>query len=398
MDKFGLYNLALSKGGAERLTQTEFNESTQERDLRLDDVYESSLLYCLQVAKPFTSSKVVSLTTRSANDYGYEYDLPDDYIELISSFANADLDQELGRSFIQGKKLVTDSKTPFIRYIADSVDVEDFSPTFVEVVATYLSHEIAPVFFPDRKEELKKDFEDAVSVQLEINAKLEKDSRVSKSEGTLTNSWKHIYNDALQILGKQFRITSLTDTSEARDAFQTALSNGLILSLLEGEGWHWAKSSYKMTRDPSLEPEWGRDSVFEVPEDMVRLIELFCDEYFHEPIKIYNHERDHIFVDGYDYIYIQYISSGLVSNPDAWPPTFRRYVAAKLAEETAGVLMGDWNNALRVYAIRKEEAEETDAMQSPPELIPHGSWRALRHSDNYSGYDTNKGNIPNADC
>ena len=396
MDKFGLYNLALSKGGAERLTLAEFNASTQERDLRLDDVYESSLLYCLQIAKPFTNSKVVALTNRSPNYYGYEYDLPNDYIELISSFANADLDQELGRSFIQERKLVTDSETPYIRYISDDVDVENFSPSFVELVATYLAKEIAPVFFPDRLEELTNSFESAVGVQLEINEKLEKDSRVSKSEGTLTNSWKYIYNDALQILGIKYRITSLTDTSEARDAFQTALSNGLILSLLEGEGWHWSKSTYKMTRDPSLEPEWGYDSVFSVPNDMVRLGELFSDEYLECPIKVYYHEQKHIFVNGWDHIYIQYVSDKLVSNPDSWPPTFKRYVAAKLAEETAGVLMGDWNNALRVYGIRKDEAEQTDASQSPPEQIPSGSWRNQR-SSYVGGYDTNKGNIPNAD-
>ena len=393
MDKLGLYNLALSKIGAERLSS--LTEDT-ERRYRLDDVYDSSVLYCLQISKPFSSSKVVALTTatgRAANTYGYEYTLPTNYIDMVGTFADANLDQELGRSFIQGRKLVTDSKTPFIRYI--SSDVSESSPTFIEVLASYLAKEIAPVFVPDRVLDLTEMFQGAVSAQLEINAELEKAQRTKKSGNTLTPAWKNIFNDSIQILGLPNRITSLNESSETRDAFETALSAGLILNMIEGNSWQWCSTNQKLWKDPSLEPEWGYEYVYATPDDLVRFDGIYSDENLRNKIIHYHHEDKHLFMDGWDEIYIKYISTKFTENPDAWPPSFKRYVAAKLAEETALVLNGSMDNALRVLPERKQEAENNDALQSPPELIEGGSWSQSRrrgtHTNQTSGY------IPNAD-
>lgn len=389
MDKLGLYNSALIKIGAERLSSE--TEET-ERRYRIDDVYEKSVEYCLQTAQPYTNSKVQSLTSDGVHTLGLSYPFPDDYVALVGAYVDANLDKEAARKLIEGRKLITDSDTIFIRYISDSYIVDDWSSTFCEVVANKIAVEIGLYFTPDRVSTLNEMLGGSVEVQHQINKENEPNLRVRKSNNTLTPAWMNVYNDALQIMGKTTRITTTKDTSEERDAFETALNAGLILASIESYEWTWATHSQKLYVNPSLEPDWGYKDVYDLPSDFVRFDGIYSDEDMRCEIIDFKKEDGNLFVSGYSELYIQYVSDNEINNPDYWPPTVKRFIAAKLAEETVFTLKGNVDNALRVYDERKREAENTDALQSPPVLIQPGSWS---RRDTEKILDDNSTVIPN---
>lgn len=376
VDQLSLYNNALQLIGQRRLnTLTDDQESRYELDA-IWDLEPAS--YCLELVKPRFASKTVKLNSSSVSvehDLDNVFDLPGDFVVIVELYSDSKLDQPITRYIDEDRTIACEYDTVYLRYIsnANATIYTKWSPTFTRVVASYLAHELAERINSDEKENALAQFDKRVGIAREVDSANEPELRSKASTTTLTPSWLRIYNDALLILGLT-KITNVNDDSHRRSTLDTAIDADLVATVLEDIGWHWAITSDKLSFDPSLEPEWGYRYAYRKPTDMHRFDGIWYDEFFRSPIKQYQDEGDIIFCEVTE-IYIQYVSSEFIFNPEGWTASFRRYIAAKLAYDAgASIAGGDVKRAAEVMMKRKSEVLSIDAQQSPPHILTAGNW------------------------
>lgn len=387
VDKLSLYNNALLLIG-----QRSLSSLTEDREPRhlLDASYAlDAIEYCLEVVKPVFSRKtalISSVTPSTEHDLDSVQTLPSDYITIVGVYSDAKLDQEINRYIIEGNTLSCEYPTIYIRYISNTV-VTDFSywaPSFSRVVAAYLAREISIKLAPDKTESMNALLAERIELSMAVDSEKEPQQRTSVTTNTLTNEWRHIYNDALIIMGLD-EITTNTDDSNRRTKLDRVLDSGIVSEMLEDTGWIFSTTSTKSQYDPSVEPAWGYRRAHQKPTDMHRIDGIFYDEYMQQPLKQYKDEGDWIFTDQDEY-YLQYISDSFLVNPSSWPTYFKRLIAGRMANDASPSLRNegaDFLIANAIYEKRKSSAMSNDAMQSPPRMLSNGKWSGSRFKGGY---------------
>ena len=378
--QLSLYNEALLLVGERELTTV---TDAVEARYRLDTAYANGVDYCLELVSPIFARKTVKNTTyvtSSVHAYDNVFTLPADYIGMVELYSDEKLDQPISRYIIEGGTLACNYTTIYLRYITNSYALSLWDRSFVQVVVAYLAMSVAPRIASDEMERVTALFTTRVQEAIALRKSKEPDKRSSNEGVTLTNDWRAIYNNALLILGLD-EINSNTDDSDRKVKLDVARSSNLIEYLLEKTGWHWAIQSYEAQYNPSLEPEWGYNRVFDKPDNMHRLDGIFQDEMMQNPLKTYKDEGEYIYTN-MDTIYIQFVSSDYLTTPGYWPPFFRRLVSAAMAKDVAMSLGVDPSVPAAIYTDVESEAKNIDIMQSPPRRISNGTWTRAR----YSGY------------
>ncbi|MDC0600114.1 hypothetical protein OAO65_02270 [Flavobacteriales bacterium] len=383
--QLSLYNEALLLVGERELTT--LTDDVEARH-RLDTAYENGVDYCLELVNPVFARKTNLLnvySTSSVHAFDNVFTLPSDYINMVRAYSDEKLDQPVNRYIIEGDELACNYNTIYLRYISNSYALTVWDKSFERVVVAYLASEIAPRIAPDEMERIEATLATRLKQAIDLSQQKEPGLRASDEGATLTTAWRHIYNRALQILGQE-EINSNTDDSIRKVKLDVALAADLVESLLEDTGWHWAITSAKIQVNPSLEPDWGFQDVFDKPDDMQRLDGIFVDEYMQVPLKQYKDEGPYIF-SNVNEMYVQFVSRAFLTDPNNWPIHFKRLVAAAMARDVSrlpvfGRNAQDIYDITNVFKDAEAESKNTDAMQSPPRIISEGSWTSSRFQGN----------------
>jgi len=383
-----LYNDALLLLGQRALSSL---TEDQESRYRLDGAYNrQAIRYCLELTKPQFATKTLTLAAPAAGTtFDYTHSLPTEFVTMGREwvFSDTKLDQPISRYVIEGRTIQTDYATIYVRCVSDAYALADWDASFGRVMGAYLALETATRLSTDDYGKIVETFTNRVQSVRELESLKVPADRSAATTVTLTNAWRHVYNDALLLMGLE-EITSNTDDSNRRSKLDRALDAGLVADLLEDTGWQFGKISTQIDFDPSAEPAWGYTRAIPKPTDMHRLDGVWTDEYMRSPLKRYSDEGDYWFSD-YDTVYISYVSTDFLVNPSNWPVYFKRLVAARMAKDAAPSLVktegADFENANMVYEERKASAMSNDVMQSPPRLLTTGNWVGSRQRGNYRG-------------
>lgn len=148
MSEVSIMCAALAKLGAEPiLTRNDNTNRARVMNARYDAVRDAELRrhrWKFSIAR----ESLVALATTPDSDFGYQYQLPNDFLRLIEggdivSFANLS-DYRGGPPLyaIEGRVILTSLGAPLkIRYIAQVVDTSIFDSAFIELLASRLAYE-----------------------------------------------------------------------------------------------------------------------------------------------------------------------------------------------------------------------------------------------------------------
>lgn len=191
-----------------------------------------------------------------------------------------------------------------------------------------------------------------------------------------------LYNIACYAIGER-RLASLTEDREARHRLDEVWQRGQggIKYALEQGYWNFAMRAVKMDASTSVEPEFGFQQAFEIPEDFVRLNMISSDEYMSYPLTTYEIEGDYIYCE-VDPLYLRYISDHNDYGGDLgrWPETFTTWFGTWLGLQIAPSAENDIDlEALRKLEKRlRIDARSKDAQMEPPRWPPLSSWAQAR--------------------
>jgi len=385
--KLALYNNALITLG-QRVLSSE-SEAREPRYV-LDAIWNMGAVdYCLELVKPrfaTRTSKLTSSTASSQHDLDNVYSLPSDYIATVGVYSDAELTQEITRFIVEGSTLACDYATVYLRHVYSGASYATWPASFAQVVSAYLASRAAVKIDPTKLEAATVTFTEATKAAIALEEERESKDRSPQITGTLTATWRHIYNDALLILGQE-KLTTGTEDTLARTVLDTVVDAQVIEDMLEETGWIFALTSNKITYDPSAEASFGYTRAHAIPTTMHRLDGIYQDERMQSPLRDYKEEEQYWHCD-LDTIYVQYVDNTYLSSPNLWPAYFRRLVAAKLAKDAAPRLRGqgaDLVLAESEYRARRYEALNNSAVASPPKILAIGNWVGARWRQGYRG-------------
>ena len=380
--KLSLYNNALIAASLPRLKSLTDDSSAR---YDLDAIWAlNPHLYSAELVKPRFATKTVQLSMSVESDQ-HELDnifnLPDNFVELVGVFSDPRLDQPVARFIREGDTLACEYQTIYVRYIDGSLldDYTNWTQTFTRVVYNYIA-KLLTEHNPEaanRLEFIEQQFTTALSTSVASEGADEPATRSKKSTFTLTPEWLAIYNDALLMLGED-HLVNVDDDSQRRSILDICVNAGVVEAVLEDIGWHWAITSMRITSDPALETEWGYQYAHHLPTDLHRFDGVWYDEYMQTPIKHYTDEAG-VLMCNVDEIFIKYVSSEWLKFPEKWKPSFKRYIAAKIAYDTMNRFpAADKNAVIQAHDQRKRDVRAIDAQQSPPRLLTRGNWTRTR--------------------
>lgn len=190
-----------------------------------------------------------------------------------------------------------------------------------------------------------------------------------------------IYNGALRECQDR-KLSSLSEDREPRHVLDDIWNDGLVDFVLRMKQWRFARRTVSITADSSIDPSFGYANAFAFPSDLVRTIAVCHDEYLRSPLLEYQVENQYWYAD-IDPLYVGYISNHADYGGDltTWPPDFTLYVETHMASLAVGRLTGakaDRNDLLKLADIRLKIAASRDAMESPTQFSPRGSWASSR--------------------
>lgn len=195
-----------------------------------------------------------------------------------------------------------------------------------------------------------------------------------------------IYKGALRHLGNAAGLSSLTETSPARNALDDAWQSSVDF-LLEKGLWNFAIRTVELSNDEDTEPLFGYAYAFSKPDDWVRLVSI-CDEpTFAEGYQDYADEGDYWFAN-IDTLYVRYVSNdetyGL--NVGAWRQSFAKCLEAYLAFSSSLPISadrGNRNDLFNLYGKLLKEAKALDAVDERVQQKPAGRLVRARMSSGY---------------
>ena len=156
---------------------------------------------------------------------------------------------------------------------------------------------------------------------------------------------------------------------------------------LEQAQWHFAMRSSRLDYNPSIQPDWGYQRVFDKPTDWVNTSGVFQDERLQTPLTSYADEVAYWFSD-LDQIFVKYVSDAATYGADLsrWPASFTDYVKAYFASRIVRKLPGGADKVedichpkTGVMAKALLIAKNKAAMTQPTTFPTRGTWAAARH-------------------
>jgi hypothetical protein len=190
-----------------------------------------------------------------------------------------------------------------------------------------------------------------------------------------------VWNGALAALGER-RLASLTENLETRYVLEEIWDRDFVDTILAVGQWNFAGRTVKLDFAPSITPPFGYKYAFPKPEDFIRTMGVWTDEYLVAPLLQYQDEGQVWFAED-EYIYVRYVSNDLEWGRDysLWPTDFTRWAETLLATYAAPALTH--SDGLVEELGRKEEAalkraKNTDAMEDPVKFPPKGRWEIAR--------------------
>lgn len=208
----------------------------------------------------------------------------------------------------------------------------------------------------------------------------------------MTVSRLTIYNGALREVGER-SLASLSENREPRRLLDDVWNSGagLLDFVLQAKQWRFARRTLEIASDPDITPAFGHAYAFTKPSDHLRTCAVCSDEFMNTPLTQYQIEGNYWYAD-IDPIYVSYVSNDSSYGGDytLWPANFTLWVETHLASLIAGRLTGskaDRDELIKLAKLRLKEAAATDAMESPTQFSPMGSWVRSRAGSNPIRFD-----------
>lgn len=198
-----------------------------------------------------------------------------------------------------------------------------------------------------------------------------------------------LYNGALRNCSER-KLASLTEGVESRRLLDDIWNDGAVRYVLELGQWNFAVRTSMLTYSPSVSnPAFGYRYAVDRPSDLVRLIAISGDEYFHMPLTAYRPEGAYFWSD-LDTMYIQYVSDDDAYGADMslWPQSFVKLFEAYLARELAPRLknFSDTDRVNSEFMRKLADAKAKDAMEGPSQMPPAGNWVRSRSRGSYRSH------------
>ena len=135
-------NSALTKIGATLITSlTQSHKNATACNARYEDLRDD-LLRTHTWNFATERVKLAQLSTEPTFGYDYEYQLPSDWIRVVSVH-DVDYDRAVVKYKIEGTKLLTNASTIYLRYIKVVTDANEMTADFREALAWRLAAELA---------------------------------------------------------------------------------------------------------------------------------------------------------------------------------------------------------------------------------------------------------------
>lgn len=192
-----------------------------------------------------------------------------------------------------------------------------------------------------------------------------------------------LYNGALREC-RERKLASLSENREPRRLLDDiwAEGQGLVAFVLQAKQWRFGRRTAKLNPAPAATPEFGWAYAFSRPDDCRRICKVCEDERLDVPLLRYDVDGTYWYAD-IDPVYVQYVSDEAEYGGDLsrWPPNFVLWVETHMASLIAGRLTGskaDRNDLLKLAEMRLKNAASSDAMESPTQFQPTGSFVRAR--------------------
>ena len=196
-----------------------------------------------------------------------------------------------------------------------------------------------------------------------------------------------LYNHALRLCGHS-RLATLTDDVEERYVLDDAWNDDFLQKVLEAGLWNFATRAQELTPETSVSPPFGYQNAFLKDTDWVKTVGVYDDEFMRSPLLDYMDEGQYIFAE-LNMIWVRFVSNDSAYGTDLskWPGTFQNYAAAFLAGEIIHRLTSDENRVMFLHGrngkngyieTQLRDAKSDDAMESPTQFTPSGTWVSSR--------------------
>ena len=185
-----------------------------------------------------------------------------------------------------------------------------------------------------------------------------------------------IWKTALVHLGAA-QIQTLTDNVSATATFEAAYPGIVEEAFSEGD-WDFATTTAQLVETTSASVSYT--TTYAHPADLHRIVAVSNDPKFRYPFTEYVNEGGAIHADTSP-CYIRYIATTKIATEADWPPSFWRYVAAKLAHETCERVTQSTSSMEKLEKIKDKalkRARSVDARTKPVVKVSHGSWVRAR--------------------
>jgi hypothetical protein len=190
-----------------------------------------------------------------------------------------------------------------------------------------------------------------------------------------------LYNGALVDHLGEPPLVALSDNIPVRYTLDNAWDRDAVLRCLQAGQWNFAARSLALEAEASISPTFGYQHAFTKPDDFVRTMGVFQDEFLQTPLREYTDESGFWWCD-LDTLYVRMVSSDASYGFDysKWPPNFAAYVEGALALACCtATTYTDKRDSLEARVKRLLlDAQNTDAMEQPSRSNPPGSWSTSR--------------------
>jgi hypothetical protein len=178
------------------------------------------------------------------------------------------------------------------------------------------------------------------------------------------------------------KLASLTENQQARHLLDDEWADGAVNYCLGQGQWRFATRTVEMAASPSVEPDFGYQNAFPIPDDFIRTVALCSDSYFKVPLLAYVQEQSYWFAD-IDPLYLSYVSNDASYGGDMslWPNEFVLYLQAYLASKIVETLTQDKSQWEKLFKLARRyliDARSSNAMEGPTVFPPSGSWSSAR--------------------
>lgn len=388
--QLSLYNDAAILLGERRLSAV-----TEDIELRhnLDALYDNGAVdYCLEMVKPRYSTLVATIagiTPTATTAYTYQVPLPAaGFLTLATDaqgrpavYGEGRLEQPVERFIYEDDYLLTDFATVFVRYVQDhsTLGFGAMPHSFGRVVSAYMARELAWKFDPDSEEQIQTKLEQRIEVSMGLDKSIEPASR-GNAPTTLDAFWLPIYNDALLML-KLEPIVNINDDSLRKYRLDLTRSAEVVEAVMEDTAWQFGIQTAEVDYQSLIVPTWGFTYGIPYPAGVHLMNGVYTDEMLQNPLRDYRDEVHATYGQtiycNLIQIYMQYIATSWLTDPEEWPAYFKRLVAARMAVD-ANIPDSDIETAVKQYDNRRKAAMSTDVLSGPPKRILEGSWARTR--------------------